>query len=133
MRSIVVGFLLLGLAAPACAGEHHKIKARAKAKGTRGVACVYANNFVGQRTANGDRLDTEHLTAAHPRLPFGTMLEVVNRSNGRKAVVRINDRGPFSRHFLIDLSPAAASALGMGHTGTAPVELHLAERSAKRG
>ena len=126
MRSIVIGLLLLGLAVPAWAGDH-KAKAKAKAKpALRGVASVYATDLVGHRTANGDRLDSTHLTAAHLHLPFGTMLEVVNRSNGRKAVVRVNDRGPYRRHFLIDLSPAAAAALGIGRNSIAPVEIHIA-------
>jgi rare lipoprotein A len=67
------------------------------------------------------------LTAAHRTLPFGTEVTVVNRDNGRSVVVRINDRGPFVRGRVIDLSPAAAHAIGI--SGLAPVSLSVGERS----
>ena len=74
-----------------------------------GVASVYG----GQRTANGETMNSGEMTAAHRTLPFGTKVTVVNRVNGRSAVVRINDRGPFIRGRVIDLSPAAGRALGV--------------------
>ena len=77
-----------------------------------GVASVYA--YSGQRTANGERARPDGLTAAHRTLPFGTRVGVTNKSNGRSVVVRINDRGPFVRGRIIDLTPAAAQALGFG-------------------
>jgi rare lipoprotein A len=87
---------------------------------------VYSRHLVGRRTANGERLDMDHMTAASLELPLGTVVTVTNRRNGRKATVRVNDRGPYTKRFLIDLSPAAAEALGMGRTGTTPVEIQVA-------
>ena len=75
-----------------------------------GVASVYA--YAGERTASGERAKPSGFTAAHRTLPFGTRVRVTNNSNGRSVVVRINDRGPFVRGRVIDLTPAAASALG---------------------
>ncbi|MBO6717058.1 MAG: septal ring lytic transglycosylase RlpA family protein [Rhizobiaceae bacterium] len=73
----------------------------------------------GNRTANGERMDPAAMTAAHRSLPFGSRVRVVNQRNGREVVVRINDRGPFIRGRIIDLSKGAAQALGFvraGHT-----------------
>ena len=75
-----------------------------------GIASVYA--YRGERTANGERAQPGGFTAAHRTLPFGTRVRVTNKSNGRSVVVRINDRGPFVRGRVIDLTPAAARALG---------------------
>jgi rare lipoprotein A len=74
-----------------------------------GVASVYS----GQQTASGETINSGEMTAAHRTLPFGTKVTVVNRVNGRSAVVRINDRGPFIRGRVIDLSPAAGRELGV--------------------
>jgi rare lipoprotein A len=73
-----------------------------------GIASVYS----GGRTANGEYASSGALTAAHRSLPFGTKVRVTNESNGRSIVVRINDRGPFVRGRIIDLTPAGARALG---------------------
>ena len=75
-----------------------------------GIASVYGQSS-GSRTASGDRLQEAALTAAHPSLPFGTRVAVSNKRNGRTVTVRINDRGPFVRGRVIDLTPAAARAL----------------------
>jgi rare lipoprotein A len=87
-----------------------------------GIASVYS----GGRTASGERMNAGAMTAAHRTLPFGTNVTVVNNANGRAVVVRINDRGPFVRGRVIDLSPAAARAIGMG--GLAPVSLSVGGR-----
>jgi rare lipoprotein A len=84
-----------------------------------GIASVYA--YRGGRTANGERVSPGALTAAHRSLPFGARVRVTNRRNGRSVVVRINDRGPFIRGRVIDLTPAGARALGF--SGLAPVSL----------
>ncbi len=76
---------------------------------TAGIASVYS----GQHTASGETMKTGEMTAAHRTLPFGTQVTALNRRNGRTAVVRINDRGPFVRGRVIDLSPAAGLALGI--------------------
>src|SRR5262245_33268003 len=86
-----------------------------------GIASVYG--YEGQRTANGERAQPNGLTAAHRTLPFGTRVRVTNKSNGRSVVVRINDRGPFVRGRIIDLTPAAARALGF--SGLAHVTLNV--------
>ncbi len=73
-----------------------------------GIASVYS----GERTANGEYAHASALTAAHRTLPFGTMVQVTNIRTGRSVVVRINDRGPFIRGRIIDLTPAGARAIG---------------------
>jgi rare lipoprotein A len=82
-----------------------------------GIASIYSD----RQTASGEIMDPGNMTAAHRTLPFGTRVTVVNRSNGRSVVVRINDRGPFVRGRVIDLSPAAGRALNMD--GLASVSL----------
>ena len=81
------------------------------------MASVYA--YEGGKTASGERANPQALTAAHRTLPFGTRVKVTNKRNGRTVVVRINDRGPFKRGRIIDVTPAAAQRLGFG--GLAPV------------
>ncbi len=90
-----------------------------------GVASWYGHPFHGRRTANGEVYDMHLLTAAHQHLPFGTVLQVVNRDNGRSVEVRVNDRGPFAKGRILDLSKAGAEALGMIGPGTARVDLYL--------
>jgi rare lipoprotein A len=90
-----------------------------------GVATWYGERFNGLHTASGDLFDMNQLTAAHRKLPLGTLVRVVNLSNGRAVLVRINDRGPVVRNSMIDLSMAAASQLGMRDAGRAPVRLDL--------
>jgi len=77
-----------------------------------GLAVWYGPGFHGKRTASGETYDMHALTAAHPTLPFGTRVRVTNPKNGRSVVVRINDRGPFGGRYIIDLSYAAAKAIG---------------------
>lgn len=86
-----------------------------------GLASFYGNNHHGQRTASGEKLNNQELTAAHRELPFGTHVKVTNLKNQREVVVRINDRGPFSKGRIIDLSQAAAKELDMIRAGVAPV------------
>ncbi|HZT27715.1 MAG TPA: septal ring lytic transglycosylase RlpA family protein [Pseudolabrys sp.] len=84
-----------------------------------GIASVYA--YKGEKTANGEHASPSGLTAAHRSLPFGTRVRVTNERNGRSVVVRINDRGPYVSGRIIDLTPAAAHALGF--SGLAPVNV----------
>lgn len=93
----------------------------------RGSASYYAAKFDGRRTASGERFDNDEMTAAHRTLPFGSLVRVTNPANGRSVVVRINDRGPFTRGRMIDVSRAAADELGMVARGHATVELALIE------
>lgn len=89
----------------------------------RGIASWYGRKFHGKRTSSGEIYDMYAMTAAHKRLPIPCQVEVINLTNGRRAVVRVNDRGPFVRNRVIDLSYAAAKQLGMLSEGTAPVEI----------
>jgi len=88
-----------------------------------GIASIYS----GERTANGEYARASGLTAAHRTLPFGTRVRVTNHQTGRSVVVRINDRGPFVRGRIIDLTPAGAHALGF--SGLAPVTVAVVGRS----
>jgi rare lipoprotein A len=91
-----------------------------------GLASVYS--YKGGRTASGEAMNPSGLIAAHRSYPFGTMVRVTNRRNGRSVVVRIIDRGPFIHGRVIDLSPAAAQAIGF--SGIAPVTLAVLGRKA---
>lgn len=91
----------------------------------RGMASWYGPGFDGRRTANGERFDMRQLTAAHRTLPFGSIVQVRSLVNDRQVVVRINDRGPFSRGRVLDLSQGAALQLGMIGQGTHRVELNV--------
>ena len=86
-----------------------------------GIASIYS--YQGSKTASGEVARADGLTAAHPTLPFGTMVRVINHRNGRSVVVRINDRGPFTRGRVIDLTPAAAHQLAF--SGITPVSLEV--------
>ncbi len=87
----------------------------------RGMASWYGQKFHGRRTASGEPFDMNALTAAHKTLPFGTQVRVRHARTGREVVVRINDRGPHVGGRIIDLSHAAAAAIGLVQTGVAPV------------
>lgn len=88
-----------------------------------GVASWYGKDFHGKRTSNGEAYDMHELTAAHKTLPLGVYVKVRNTDNNREVVVRVNDRGPFVKGRIIDLSYAAARELGVDVVGTAPVRV----------
>ena len=90
-----------------------------------GLASWYGGKFHGRLTANGEVFDTNQLTAAHKTLPFGTLVKVTHVGDGRSVVVRINDRGPFVEGRIIDLSRAAAEAIGLTARGVAPVRVEV--------
>jgi rare lipoprotein A len=124
------------------AGAPYRIKGRvyvprAEARYDRtGVASWYGRAFHGRRTANGERFNMHALTAAHPTLPLSTFVRVTNLDNGRSIAVRINDRGPFARGRIIDLSQAGARALGFEGRGTVRVRVTVitpATQTAERG
>ena len=91
----------------------------------RGVASWYGPGFHGNKTANGERYDMHQLTAAHRTLPLGSIAVVRSMSTGQQVTVRINDRGPFARGRVLDLSLAGAQALGMTGAGTDQIELRV--------
>jgi rare lipoprotein A len=90
-----------------------------------GMASYYGNELAGNRTASGEIFSPSSFTAAHRSLAFGTQLRVTNLSNGADVVVRVNDRGPFVKSRIIDLSYAAAKEIGLTRSGTARVKLEL--------
>jgi rare lipoprotein A len=94
-----------------------------------GIASWYGVEFEGRPTASGELFDPNQFTAAHPDLPFGTLLIVTNVINGEQVVVRVNDRGPFVRSRIIDVSKAAAEKLNMLEAGTAQVVIELAPKT----
>ena len=110
--ALAITAVVLGCAlgsAPAAAEETKPLQ--------KGVASWYGPGFHGKKTANGERFNTNDLTAAHKTLPFGTQLRVTNERTGKSVVVRINDRGPYAHGRMIDLSKAAAEAVGIEGVG----------------
>jgi rare lipoprotein A len=95
-----------------------------------GIASWYGDDFQGKATADGEIYDMHKLTAAHQTLPFHTLVEVENQENGKKVLVRINDRGPFLKDRIIDLSLQAAQRLAMTDKGTAAVTLRVLRMNA---
>jgi rare lipoprotein A len=97
-----------------------------------GLASWYGGKFQGRLTSSGEVFDTNLLTAAHKTLPFGTLVKVTNLANGRSALVKINDRGPFVEGRIIDLSRAAAEQIDMVGTGTARVSVEVLSFASNR-
>lgn len=87
------------------------------------ITTYYANKFEGRKTTSGERYRAAKFTAAHRTLPFGTIINVKNLRTGQSVDVRVNDRGPFSKKFSLDISKAAAKALGIYRLGYARVEI----------
>jgi rare lipoprotein A len=110
--------LMVGLTGAANA-SHHRGHSSHASGAMSGIASVYS----GERTANGEYASAGGLTAAHRSLPFGTLVKVTNRRSERSVIVRINDRGPYVGGRVIDLTPAAAHAIGF--SGLAPVTLSV--------
>jgi rare lipoprotein A len=109
--------------------HHTKIASRGrKRRSFKGIASFYGYDGSGNKTASGERFNPEKLTAAHRSLPFGTRVRVTNVRNGRSVVVRINDRGPFIRGRVIDLSHRAARVIKMIGRGVAPVRVEVLGR-----
>src|SRR6202790_2190851 len=97
-----------------------------------GNASWYGPEFNGKRTADGERFDSESLTAAHPNLPFGSIVRIVNRRTGQFEVVRINDRGPYQEGREIDVSYRVARKIGLLHSGVSQVRLELIQLPQRR-
>jgi len=116
----LIPILALAVTAGGCAAT--RLRAEAPA-GEVGMASYYSAAFHNGRTASGERYSKYAMTAAHPTLPFGTRVRVTHLGNGRHVIVRINDRGPFTKGRIIDLSYAAARKLGMIREGLANVRI----------
>ena len=133
--------MLLGLGLAGCAGERLSVEPRAfgapassgasAEKGGRwrlyetGIASWYGGRWHGRKTANGERYDQNSMTAAHKKLPFNTRVRVTNLRTGKSCVVRINNRGPYIRGRVIDLSVAAAKKIGSHSGGISRVKLEV--------
>ncbi|HTQ81093.1 MAG TPA: septal ring lytic transglycosylase RlpA family protein [Thermoanaerobaculia bacterium] len=126
--SLLLLLLLLPLLTTGCSTTHPRLRPSDATVGNafeHGMASWYGPGFDGRRTASGEHYKRTALTAAHRTLPFGTRVQVKNLENGSTVVVRINDRGPFARGRVIDLSYQAAHELGVDAAGTAQVELAI--------
>ena len=99
----------------------------------RGVASWYGPGFHGRKTANGETYDMHRLTAAHRTLPLGSVVQVRSLTSGRTVTVRVNDRGPFAKGRILDLSQAGAQALSMIGTGTDQVEIRVVAYRGRPG
>lgn len=123
LRLLLILCVLLPMAGCAAVGGRQAAPSptELEALGEVGLASVYANAFQGRRTASGDRYDRRRLTAAHRELPFGTRLRVTNLANDRSVIVTVNDRGPFRRGRIVDLSRRAAREIALGAEGLARV------------
>ncbi|MBK8176417.1 MAG: septal ring lytic transglycosylase RlpA family protein [Rhodospirillales bacterium] len=93
----------------------------------KGQASWYGPGLHGRKTASGERFNQHKMTAAHRKLPLGTHATVINLENGKSVDVEINDRGPYVRGRILDVSKAAAEELGMKHSGTTPIHLYVTE------
>ena len=129
MRALRLTLLLAILTlATGCAGTDPTIGAgdfMGKSSESIGFASFYGAEFHGRRTASGERYDPDDLSAAHRTLPFGTRVRVTNLKNDRSVVVTINDRGPFRRGRIVDVSKRAARELGFLRAGVARVKLEV--------
>ncbi len=112
-------FLMVSLSDPSPEMQEHMGKIET------GMASYYAPKFNGRQTSFGELFSNKEFTAAHPTLPYNTLIEVTNLKNNRKVNVRITDRGPFSKRRVIDLSKSAAREIGMVQSGIAKVQLKV--------
>ena len=115
--------LASALSAGGCATSHDLVRPQVPAQ--VGLASYYGRAHDGRRTASGEVFDMHAMTAAHPTLPFGTQVRVTNLGNGRRVVVRINDRGPHKGKRIIDLSYGAARELGLVGAGVGRVRVEV--------
>lgn len=134
LRTLLSSFVLAAAVAPAAHALDLSLDTAAQAE--RGVASYYAKRFDGRRTASGQIFRNSEFLAAHPTLPFGTIVRVTNVYNGMFVDVQIADRGAFARKsggFIIDISQAAAARLNMLSRGTAKVVVEVVEWSGRKG
>jgi len=116
--------LLIGVSIAGCGGYKQPTTKPHKGRYVEtGVASWYGKPFHGRKTASGERYDMHEMTAAHKTLPFGAKVKVTDLETGRSVKVRINDRGPFAKGRIIDLSKKAAKQLGIYERGTARVRI----------
>ncbi|WP_298296282.1 septal ring lytic transglycosylase RlpA family protein [Hydrotalea sp.] len=122
-KSIVVLLCLLAVACHRKSVPEYTLGGSGRLHTEMGYASYYADKFEGRKTASGEAFHQSAFTAAHKHLPFGTQVSVINLSNQKSVIVRINDRGPFVRGRIIDLSKSAAKSLDMLRSGVAKVKI----------
>lgn len=120
--------LLLLLSCSAHANDRNKPRNKIVQKTQIGLGSWYGKRFHGKRTANGEKYDMYEYTAAHKTLPFNTLIEVTNLKNNRKVKVRINDRGPYVKKRIIDLSYLAAKQLGYAGRGVSKLKIKVLKK-----
>lgn len=122
-----MAIVLLALTLSACGSAEPRSRSSAPPSGytESGQASFYGDEFHGRKTANGERFDQGKLTAAHKRLPFGSMVRVTNIQNGKSVLVRVNDRGPFVAGRIIDLSSSAFRHIASLSAGVVPVSIEV--------
>src|SRR2546428_1379511 len=125
---LLMSLIARGMKAPLGAHLNQPVK---PIKAWVGNSSWYGPGFNGRKTANGERFDSEALTAAHPNLPFGSVVRVVNTRNGRFELVRINDRGPYQEGREIDVSYRVARKIGLIHSGVSQVRLQPLQPAEK--
>jgi rare lipoprotein A len=133
MKKLVMGFAVAGLIVLSAKSEARlsasiappRMSVVPKERSEIGVASWYGQKFQGKTTASGEVFDLNALTAAHLRLPFGTTIRVTNLRNSRSVVLRVNDRGPYIRRRVLDVSWAAAKRLGFVDSGTTLVRVEV--------
>jgi rare lipoprotein A len=118
-------FGCLFVASEACTASRSQHQERPARYVETGKASFYADLLHGRLTANGERYDKNAMTAAHRSLPFGTRITVTNLTNGKQVTLRVNDRGPFVKGRIVDVSKAAAKKLGMLQKGVVNVRLDI--------
>lgn len=106
----------------------HKIKIHKSHYYQVGKASYYADKYQNRKTASGELFDQRKMTAAHPKLPFGTVLRVTNLKNGKSVMVRVNDRGPYGKGLVVDLSRSAFSAIGNTASGLIDVGVEILKK-----
>jgi rare lipoprotein A len=122
--ALAIGALVVASLAACAAKPPLRVAPRYKATG---LASYYGKKFHGRRTASGERFNMHAMTAAHRNFKFGTRVNVINLKNKRSVTVRINDRGPFARGRIIDLSYAAAKKIGMIGDGVVRVKITVVD------
>ncbi len=125
MKVVVLSVLIAVLVA--CSSNPASNSAVSAGKSVKGQASFYADKYQGKMTASGELFKQEAKTAAHRKLPFGTRVKVTNIKNGKSVVVRINDRGPFVKGRIIDLSRSAFRSIGNPADGVIDVEISVLE------
>lgn len=135
MKKILLNLAICFLATPTLFAANASSKSKSSdyevVSTSTGMASWYGGRWIGRKTANGEIYQAGDMTAAHKTLPFGTRVRVIDQRTGESTIVRINNRGPFVKGRVIDLSAAAASDLGIKRRGVARVKLEVLAKEEK--